>query len=228
MNERSEQIIELLKKHSKMSVAELSKRLYVCEMTVRRDLKALEADGYIKRYNGGAMLFTREVDLPFTERNLLHSKEKIALAKIAASYVEDGSSIFIDSSSTCSYIIPQLSEKSNIKIITNSVTSLILATQYHIPCVMIGGNCYDKDMCTVGSTAVETLRNINSDIAFFSSIAVSDDGIISDCDEDQTAVRKEAMKNAQKSVFIFIKSKQHKKSTYTLCSIDEAYKIIYE
>ncbi len=99
----------------------LSKTLYVSEMTVRRDLKNLQLFGYIERYNGGAAYIENEVGLPFDCRDKLHNKEKQLLSESVRKFLKDGMTVFIDSSSTCSYIIPLLTEYKSVKIVTNSV-----------------------------------------------------------------------------------------------------------
>ncbi len=228
MNDRQEQIIEILKEKGKVSVAELSKTLYVCEMTIRRDLRELAADGRIKRYNGGAMLFAKDTDFPFSDRKMLHSKEKARLAKLASEYVEDYSVVFIDSSSTCACLLPHLNLKKDIKIVTNSLIVAQLSSEYNIPCMMVGGECCAKDMCTVGNFAIETLSKINVDIAFFSSNAITEDGLITDSSIEQTAVRQTAMKQAERSVFAFTKYKQNRKEMYTVCHSEDVYKVILE
>ncbi len=228
MIERHKQIIEILKEKGRVSVAELAKRLYVCEMTIRRDLRMLASDARIKRYNGGAMLFEKDSEFSFADRKLLHSKEKTNLAKAAAEYAEDFSVIFIDSSSTCAYLVPQLSLKKNIKIVTNSLTAASLCLEYNIPCIVVGGECFRKDACTVGSFAVEMLERINVNIAFFSSNAISSDGLITDSDTAQTAIRQTVMKHSERSVFIFTKSKQNKREMYTVCKAEDVFKVILE
>ena len=82
-------------------------------------------------------------------------------------------------------------------------------------------------MCTVGSYTDEFLQNINVDIAFFSSCAISDDGIISDIDCAQTSVRRTVMQNSHKNLFFFSEEKLHKKCVYTLCRAEDADEIIY-
>ena len=72
-------------------------------------------------------------------------------------------------------------------------------------------------MCLVGSIAEDYAKNINIDVAFMTTAAYSDDGIISDFDVRQTAMRKIIMKNSEKAVFLFEKNKIGKKLTYTLC-----------
>ncbi len=228
MNERHEQILEILKEKGKVSVSELSRMLYVCEMTIRRDLRKLADEKRIKRYNGGAMLFNKDIDFPFADRKKLYSKEKMQLAKIAVEYVEDRSVVFIDSSSTCAYLVPLLSSKKDIKIVTNSLVAAILAAEYNIPCIIAGGNCYSSDMCTVGNFATDMIDKINTDVAFLSSNAITADGLITDSNAEQTAVRKIAIKNAARSVFIFTKSKQNKKEMYTVCKAKDVFKVILE
>ena len=163
---------------------------------------------------------------PISDRKLLHSKEKSLLTKHAKKYLSDSMSVFIDSSSTCLYIIPLLADYKQIQIITNSVQSLLLASKYHIPCIFAGGEYYEHDMCSVGAFTEDFLRSINADIAFFSSGALSDDGIISDCDLRQTSVRKIVMQNAHKNIFLFTDEKLHKKEVYTVCHSDDADDII--
>lgn len=85
---------------------------------------------------------------------------------------------------------------------------------------MAGGIYYEHDMCTVGGMTNEFLRNINVDVGFFSAKGLSDDGIISDDDESQTAARKAAMINCKQKIFLFDTTKQHKKYIYTLCKTD--------
>ena len=60
------------------------------------------------------------------------------------------------------------------------------------------------------------LCEINPDTAFISSSALSDDGTVSDIDEQQTEVRRAVIKNARKTVFVFDSTKLHKTDTFTL------------
>ncbi len=226
MNERHKKILALLDEKQKVTVNYLAKTLFVSEMTVRRDLKALEQDGLLVRYNGGAIKISENDLIPVSERKLFGSDEKNSLAKRAEEFIHDNMSIFIDSSSTCMYIIPVIAKYKNVKIITNSVQNLLLSAHYHIPCFIAGGNYYERDMCTVGEATKDTLEDINVDLAFCSSLGISDDGIISDIDEEQLSIRKSAMKNAKKTVFLFTNEKKGKKFLYTLCHKDAADYII--
>lgn len=71
------------------------------------------------------------------------------------------------------------------------------------------------------------MAQINPDVAFMSSSALSDDGNISDVDEMQTAVRRIVLKNAAKTVFVFDRSKLHRKHSYNLGRAEEAEAVIH-
>lgn len=225
MNDRQREMVDYVKENKRVSVKKLSEKFFVSEMTVRRDLKELEKQKLLERYNGGATYCENDIP-PFEVRKLQNIKEKSVLSKRTRKYLHDSLTIFIDSSSTCMYIIPLLAEYRDIKIVTNSVQSTLVAAKYHIPCILAGGAYNEYDMCTIGSETENYLRNINVDIAFFSVLGISDDGIISDNDEYQTAVRKAVMKNSDKIIFMFDSKKLHKKYLYTLCKAEEADDII--
>lgn len=226
LNERQQDIVEFIKKEKRASVKKLAAQFFVSEMTIRRDLKELENQNYLKRYNGGAVYCRSDSLLPIQMRKFLNAKEKNMLSKRAEKYLHDSQTVFIDSSSTCMYMIPLLAEYKDIKIITNSVQNLLVAAEHHIQCSIAGGNYYERDMCTVGSETENYLRNINVDIAFLTTSGLSDDGVISDLDESQTAVRKAVMENSKKNLFLFESGKLHKKFPYTLCRTDMADDII--
>lgn len=226
---RQKEILEILHTKGRVSVGELSRTLFVSEMTVRRDLAEMERCGFLYRYRGGAVPRYSSGEMPISERLLLDKEEKEALAARCAEYISDGMAVFIDSSSTCQFIIPYVAAKKDTKIITNSVKALLAASELHIPCLLIGGEYYEQDMCLVGSLAEESAKNFNVDTAFFTTAAYSEeDGVISDFDLGQTSLRRVIMKNAKRNIFLFEKKKCHKKLLHTLCRADEAYAIITE
>lgn len=226
MNERQKEILKILYKKEKISVTELSKTLFVTEMTVRRDLAEMEKDGFLRRYRGGAVLKINIGEMPIGERLLLDRQEKETLAKKCIDYLSDNITIFIDSSSTCQYIIPYLSQYKNITVVTNSISALLTLGKLHIFTILIGGEYYEQDMCTVGSFAERYAQELNVDVAFYTTAAISHDGVISDFDLKQTMIRKYVMKNASKNIFLFEREKFGKKYLYTLCTADDVTAIL--
>lgn len=216
---RQKDILALLYEKGRISVGELSRTLYVSEMTIRRDLSEMEKEGYLRRYRGGAVLRQSDGEMPVSERYLMHREEKRALAALAAAHLSDGATVFLDSSSTCAYLLPHLAEREGITLVTNSVKTLLAAAELHLPAILIGGEYYEQDMCLVGSLAEESVRALNVDVAFFTTAAYdAETGIISDFDLRQTAIRKLVLKNAKKSVFLFESYKCGRRMLYTLAN----------
>lgn len=223
---RKKDILDLLYERGKVSVSELAGALFVSEMTVRRDLAEMEKGGFLRRYRGGAVLKNNAGEMPISQRFLLDKSEKEELSSKCDPFLRDGMTVFIDSSSTCQYVIPLVAKHKNMTIVTNSVKALLSAGSLHVPCILIGGEYYEQDMCLVGSIAEEYVRDLNVDIAFFTTAAYSEDGVISDFDIRQTAIRKLLMQNAKQNVFLFEGHKRNKKLLYTLCRKEDATAII--
>ena len=226
VNERQKEILDILYQKGKASVTELAQTLFVSEMTVRRDLVEMEKSGFLRRYRGGAVLKIDLGNMPISQRLLWDKGEKETLAKKCLPFLQDGITVFIDSSSTCQYLIAHLAQRKNITLITNSVSALLTASRLHIPCILIGGEYYPQDMCMVGSLAEQSVRDLNVDLAFFTTAAISEDGIITDFDLQQTMIRKLVMQNAKQSIFLFEKEKLGKKLLHTLCRKEEATAVI--
>ena len=226
MKERHKEILEILYRNGRASVAELTRALFVSEMTVRRDLIEMERGGFLRRYRGGAVLKINMGEMPIGERLLLDRREKEELAKKCTEYLSDNATVFIDSSSTCQYILPYLSQYENITVVTNSVSALLTLGKLHVFTILVGGEYYEQDMCTVGSLAERYVSNLNVDVAFYTTSAISDDGVISDFDLKQTMIRSYMMKNASKNVFLFEKEKFGKKHLYTLCRAEDATAVL--
>jgi DeoR family glycerol-3-phosphate regulon repressor len=226
LNSRKKEILNMLYVKGRITVGELSKTLFVSEMTIRRDLSEMEKGGYLRRYRGGAILKVDNKEMPITERVYLDEDEKKELCQQCVPFLRDGITIYLDSSSTCLYLIAHIQKYRGVMIVTNSVQVVLSASVYHIPCLLIGGEYYEQDMCLVGSIAEQYAKELNIDVAFFSTAAYSDDGVISDFDLRQTMIRKIILKNVKESIFLFEGSKIGKKMTYTLCRREDVTRII--
>ena len=116
--DRTSQILELLVKEKKLEGAELSAHLGVSQVTVRKDLDAMEAQGLITREHGFAVLSSTD---DIKGRLAYHYEEKRKIALRAAALVKDGDTIMIESGSCCALLAAALAElRSGITLITNS------------------------------------------------------------------------------------------------------------
>ena len=103
--DRTSQILELLVKEKKIEVSELSAHLGVSQVTVRKDLDAMEAQGLITREHGFAVLSSTD---DIKGRLAYHYEEKKKIALRAAELVKDGDTIMIESGSCCALLAATL------------------------------------------------------------------------------------------------------------------------
>ena len=215
----------------KVTVKELAQELFISEPSVRRDLVSLENQNLIRRNHGGAFLDESSVSknkIPFFIREYEHSSAKAFIASKAINLVNDNDVIFLDASTSCYYLIPFLTSKKGITVITNGVKSLLKLAEYGISTVSTGGVLANTRLALTGEEAYKTIASFNANIAFFSCRGISSDGYLTDIAPDENNVRKQMIKRAQKSYLLCATEKFNKGYFHNLCHKDDITGIIHE
>jgi len=164
LNERQNKILKILGKNDQTSVNELSEKLEVSSVTIRQDLKFLEAEGLLKRVHGGAVL--KDAD-DLTNRLGMNYEKKLRIAKKVATYVQEGETILIESGSVNVLLARELLKIKKVTIIT---TNVYIARQFRRndqANIIILGGIYQHDSETlVGKITKACIDQINIDKAF--------------------------------------------------------------
>lgn len=178
--ERIEQILKILEANSYSTVKYITDKLHYSTATINRDLNLMEKQKLIVRSYGGVELVKKKgVPLPFRYHKMKTAKSKIA--KVAAEFVNDGDTIFIDASTTTEYIGKHLLERKNLTVITNNCAVVSLLSEHGIRVICLGGEIIEPPSLLGGELAAETAMKYNADKMFFSSGTVSHDGVIDSC-----------------------------------------------
>ena len=222
-NERQNEIIKLLTGEGYLTVHQLSKLLFTSESSIRRDLAALESQGMVSRsYGGVALTHSTSQILPFTTRAHQNIAAKKVIAKKAAQLVQDGNIVFLDQSSSAFFVAYELLKKSNITVVTNNIEILSLLSQSEIHTISSGGSLSTSNRnCLIGSDAHRIFSDIHADILFFSAKALSEAGIIYDCDREEICLRNTMLANADQKVFLCTSDKINSHSGYRQCLLSE-------
>ena len=226
-NKRYDAIVQILKENNAATVHFLSKKLFVSEPTIRRDLKKMELQGIIKRTFGGAVLselLNKEIPLSMREHENMNAKDYIA--KEAVTFIRDGQVIFLDASSTVSRIVKYLSAFPNITIITNSPKISLRLAELRIKSFCTGGLLLENSIAYVGTYAENFIKNFNADIFFFSSRGISLNGIITDSSIEESDLRRTMLANSKKNIFLCTSDKIGKQFFYNLTDISKIDHII--
>lgn len=227
--ERQKQILDLLAKNKSMSVARLSEILYVSPPTVRRDLAALSREGLVSRTHGGVVLRdTSEKEIPLLFREDQNNLSKKIIASRAAAHIKNGSVLFLDASSTVSYLIPELEKFSDVVVVTNSPKTSMRLAERGIRNYCTGGLMLVHSVAYVGSEAERFVSGINADLFFFSSRGYTEGGVITDSSAEEAALRRAMLKNAKKSIYLADSTKKNQKYMYNICAVPDVDAVIDE
>jgi DeoR/GlpR family transcriptional regulator of sugar metabolism len=167
---RRAQILEELQARGGVRLTELSEAFLVSEMTVRRDLDALERDGLIERVHGGAVLATRGTEEPgFEKKALWEQPEKSAIAERAAQLVKPGSAIALSAGTTTWALARHLSRLDQVTVVTNSMRvwrELQPGAKTGTTVILTGGEFCTPSDALVGPTADAAIRSLYFDYLF--------------------------------------------------------------
>lgn len=168
--ERRQAILEIVRADGMVSMRELCRRVQTSEVTVRRDLRYLEAEGLLDRRRGGAVALGAGSHEPtYSEKAHLAAGEKSAIALRAAELVDDGDAIIIGAGSTTQALARRLVGRRELTVVTNSLlVAQALARARNVEVVMTGGTLRGPIFALVGSPAEQSLSALHTARAFIS------------------------------------------------------------
>lgn len=201
--ERKIRIVEFVRQHRAASVAALALEFEVHEATIRRDLAEVEQEGLLKRTHGGVIVEQLTHNEPsFNERSNVQLEQKMRIGKMAASMVEDGDHIIIDSGTTTLHIAKNLIYRSNITVVTNDMNiAAELRDSPGIKITVTGGDLYPSSFMLNGMFTDQALRSLHVSKAFIGTPAIHPKhGLMHP--EAQLVLAKQGMINAAQEVIV--------------------------
>lgn len=158
-----------------MSVNELSQRLGVSVVTIRKYLTKLEQEGSVKRNHGGAVVLesnSNQFNMQQLLNKNLYYKQKIACA--AAQLVKSSDVVMVASGSTCCLTAQEICKIDDVIIVTNAISfQPYLHPTPQTRIIYLGGEYNAKTGSTMGSFGIDALSALNIDKLFIGASAVS-------------------------------------------------------
>lgn len=159
-------------------VEKLSEQLAVSQATIRRDLQYLSDTGQTSRIYGGAIAVPRRLELSLQQKEVQNQSEKEAIARLAASLVQEGDSLILDAGTTVGRLAVELRTRKGLTICTNGVSSILtLAESDGIALIALGGQLRPISQAFIGPLAEATLSRITADKAFLGADGLAGEGI---------------------------------------------------
>jgi DeoR/GlpR family transcriptional regulator of sugar metabolism len=226
---RRERILDYMRASGSVAVKELAKELRVSEMTVRRDLEAMESNGLLVRTRGGALArggLTAEVPYQFKRTQNTQQKRRIAAA--AVSLVSPGQTIVLDSGSTTLEVARILKHTGKeFTVVTNDVKILMeLATCKAITTISTGGVLEVEFFTLLGYPAEAFLRGIAADFAFVGTSAVDIEMGVTTPTMEKVPIKQAMLRTSPHKVLLADATKFGVRSRFQVCPLRELDSII--
>jgi DeoR/GlpR family transcriptional regulator of sugar metabolism len=177
---RRAQILEQIQRDGGVSIAELARAHGVSPVTVHRDLEQLASEGLVERVHGGAVTIAgadapRPPATAWTQRVSQAGAAKTAIAARAASQVTNGSTVFLDASSSALALARRLAEHppNEVTLVTNSPAIVHEIASEPIHVVACPGELDQHMRMLAGRWTVEFLEQLHFDVAFISAAGVT-------------------------------------------------------
>jgi DeoR/GlpR family transcriptional regulator of sugar metabolism len=167
--ERRRAIADHVRVRGVMSLKELAAAVGTSEVTVRRDLRALEEQGLLDRRRGGAAWPSRLThEQSYQQKTGVAAAEKVAIARLACRLLADGDAIVVGAGTTTQELARCLGGFSDLTVVTNSVLVAKELAPTSVEVAMTGGTLRGSTYALIGSAAEQSLEKVGVRHAFLS------------------------------------------------------------
>ncbi|KUF19623.1 DeoR/GlpR family DNA-binding transcription regulator [Streptomyces silvensis] len=202
--ERQQEILRLAREGGRVDVPTLAAEFQVTAETIRRDLKALDRAGLLRRVHGGAIPAGRldfEPDLAERESTAADEKDRIASAALAELPPEG--SVILDAGSTVARLAAALPLDAELTAVTHSLpTAARLADHPGIQLHLVGGRVRHRTRAAVDAWSLRAYGEIRADVLFLAANGFSAAHGLSTPDLAEAAVKRAAVAAARRVVLL--------------------------
>jgi DeoR/GlpR family transcriptional regulator of sugar metabolism len=226
--QRRERIQDFLAIHQIARTVDLCDLLDTSEATVRRDLEWLEGKGILERTHGGAILNQRMIlEQEYQQRAQHHPEEKRRIGEFAASLIEEGDIVFINSGTTSTQVLQHIRRDSHITVFTNNVSAVMDLGDPGFHYYMTGGEFQSRSNSLAGRFALDNLGLIyaNKTILGVDGISLKH-GCTVPTNAEAEVVRKMIERTKGQVIVVADHSKWGVVSNFQIANIDEIDKLV--
>jgi DeoR/GlpR family transcriptional regulator of sugar metabolism len=216
---RRDRIEQRVRVQREVGYAELAAEFDVSEMTIRRDVEALEMLGVVRRIVGGAIALKGKDSEPSFETRVANAaEEKHHIADAVAELIGPKETLIIDSGSTALAVAKSLKGRQlGLTVVTPSLlVALELIDEPATSVVLTGGELRPGELSTIGPAAEDTLRSYNCDTFVMGVAGIDAERGISDYHHGESQVKRAASLRADR---VIVAADQSKLGRVTFVSI---------
>ena len=224
MNERREQMLSLINREGTVSFSGLKQAFpNVSEMTLRNDLKYLDAQHQIVRVHGGARSVRMVVgtDDLFARRAARNPEEKKLIAQKALGLLKPQTAVFLDSGSTAIIMATQFPDESFLLFTTGINCAMELSRLEQPTTYLLGGKLNRTNLSVHGQSTVQEIENLNFNIFFLGTTGFSRENGFNSAVEAEAHLKRAVIKRAEKVVVLMDSQKVGIVSPFTFARLKD-------
>ncbi|MFD7559960.1 MULTISPECIES: DeoR/GlpR family DNA-binding transcription regulator [unclassified Streptomyces] len=202
--ERQQETLRLAREAGRVDVLSLADRFQVTAETVRRDLKALDRAGLVRRVHGGAIPAGRlDFEPDLTEREATAADEKDRIAAAALAELPGGGSVVLDAGSTIARLAAVIPVETALTVVTHALpVAARLADHTGIDLHLVGGRVRHRTRAAVDAWALRAYAEIRADVLFLATNGFAAQGGLTTPDLAEAAVKRAAIAAARRVVLL--------------------------
>ncbi|MFC0602620.1 DeoR/GlpR family DNA-binding transcription regulator [Streptomyces palmae] len=202
--ERQQEILRLARESGRVDVLSLAEEFQVTPETVRRDLKALDGAGLVRRVHGGAIPAGRlDFEPDLAERDAVAAEEKDRIAQAALAELPADGSVILDAGTTAARLAAAIPVESALTIVTHGLpVAARLADHPGITLHLVGGRVRHRTRAAVDAWALRAYGEIKADVVFLGTNGFSLDGGLTTPDLAEAAVKQAIVSAARRVVLL--------------------------
>lgn len=222
---RRNKIFNIINFACEISVIDLANQLEVSEITIRRDLQALEDENKIARFYGGARKIVNEEGEKICEVDEVKMYRRL-IAEFAATLIEDEDSLFINTSRTALDVVKYI-KKDNVKVITNNGHAITIEKAKGVSIILTGGELRTPKYAMVGEFAERNLRTVFAKKTFIGCSGISPQCGVTTENANEVNSNKLMLDNALGETYILADhTKIGKHSSFKTCGLEKVKNLI--
>jgi len=225
--DRYQAILQLVAARGRVSITELTRQLRVSEMTIRRDLAALDAEGAVRRVRGGALpVASGSYEPPFAARAKLNSAAKRDIALLASKLISDGETVILDGGTTGAAIAQELMGR-DITVCTPSLrVADVLSGSSTVRLMIPGGIVRPGERSLIGPPALRIFDEHQFDVYVMTVSGLHITAGMTEWNLDDAAVKRAALAAANRCIVACDSTKFGKTAFGRICQVEQADVII--
>jgi DeoR/GlpR family transcriptional regulator of sugar metabolism len=204
--ERQQRIVGILEKKFSTRSSKLSKLLGVSEMTIRRDLDALEQSGLVERTHGGAVFRQERIAGNFHYQNSKkeNPEQKKRIAQKAAAMIEPHDTVYIGEGTTASMLVRFVDAALPFTLFTNNlgVISELASMRMTAELVLLPGTYNPTTHALAGPLTMEMIRQVNATKVFIGADGLSIRAGVSTADLEIATIERSMIQQTRGQVIV--------------------------